>query len=214
MKNKITTVILDFGGVLYDIDFQAAVHAFNRLGIDNFDTLYSKAVQSNLFEHFERGRITVPDFCDEIRRYFGQNRITNEEITDAWNQLLIGYKKSRLDFVEDLKSKYTVILLSNTNEVHYTYFTQQYLSEFQTHEPLEALFHRTFFSHRIGMRKPDAEFYRYALNQMKINPREAVFIDDTPHNITPARELGIHAIHHDSTQEIDEVFANYLEGVA
>lgn len=213
MKNNVTTVILDFGGVLYDIDFRAAVNAFEQLGIDNFDKLYSKAVQSHLFERFERGSITVPGFCDEIRHFFGQNHISNEEINGAWNQLLIGYKKSRLDFVEDLKSKYTVILLSNTNQVHYEYFTQQYLREFQTQKPLEALFHRAFFSHLCGMRKPDAEFYRYALNEMKINPREAVFIDDTPHNLQPASELGIHAIHHDSAQEIDAVFKGYMEGV-
>lgn len=211
MKNNIKTVIFDFGGVLYDIDFQAAVTAFKRLGVDDFSTLYSKAVQSDLFEKFERGSITVQEFCREIRRYFGQNRLTDEQITNAWNQLLVGYKKSRLDFVEKLKSRYTVILLSNTNQIHYDYFSRQFRREFQTKKSLEDHFHHAFFSHQAGMRKPDIEFYEYALNQAGVNPEQALFIDDTPHNLPPAKALGIHAVYHDSGQEIDEVFNEYLK---
>jgi len=45
---NIEAVIFDFGGVLYEIDYHAPVQAFEKLGCENFDSLYSKAQQSEL----------------------------------------------------------------------------------------------------------------------------------------------------------------------
>lgn len=214
MKNNINTVIFDFGGVLYDIDFQAAVTAFEQLGVEGFSTLYSKAVQSKLFENFECGHISVSEFCNEIKNYFGQNRLTDEQITCAWNQLLVGYKESRLHFVEKLKSRYTVLLLSNTNQVHYDYFTREFRGNFQTDLRLEDYFHHAFFSHQVKLRKPDTRFYEYALSQAGVTPETAIFIDDTPHNLPPAKTLGIHTVLHDSNNEIEDVFEEYMSNLA
>ena len=52
----------DFGGVLYDIDYDAPVRAFKALGVDDFAGLYKQASQSPEFDDLESGRIAPEAF--------------------------------------------------------------------------------------------------------------------------------------------------------
>ena len=68
-------VILDFGGVLYDIDYDAPVQEFKQLGVADFAGLYKQAGQSPEFDDLESGRITPDAFyrfmeghCDKAQR--------------------------------------------------------------------------------------------------------------------------------------------------
>lgn len=47
---------------------------------------------------------------------------------------------------------------------------------------------------RAGKRKPDPEFYEYALNLLKVKPSEVVFLDDIGPNLKAAQRLGITTI--------------------
>jgi len=46
-----------------------------------------------------------------------------------------------------------------------------------------------------GVIKPDPRIYRILLDRYRIEPDEAVFIDDNPGNAAAATALGIHGIH-------------------
>ena len=43
------------------------------------------------------------------------------------------------------------------------------------------------------------EFYRIALDYLKVQPDEAVFLDDVVQNVDAAHWLAIHAIHYKNT---------------
>lgn len=49
-------------------------------------------------------------------------------------------------------------------------------------------------SSRVGVRKPDPRFYEIACEQLGIEPREAVFLDDLGINLKPARAMGMTTI--------------------
>ena len=53
--------------------------------------------------------------------------------------------------------------------------------------------HHVFASYQIGRFKPDADYFAYVLEQMKLSPDEAVFFDDSVANVATARRLGLHA---------------------
>ncbi|XP_036607572.1 bifunctional epoxide hydrolase 2 [Trichosurus vulpecula] len=53
---------------------------------------------------------------------------------------------------------------------------------------------------QIGMAKPDPEIYKFALEALKVEPHEAVFLDDTGANLKKAREIGMVTI---LVQDID-----------
>lgn len=59
--------------------------------------------------------------------------------------------------------------------------------------PIE-LFEFVVDSHEVGLRKPEAAIYELVLERLGLPAEEAVFLDDTPENVTAARALGIAGI--------------------
>jgi len=46
----------------------------------------------------------------------------------------------------------------------------------------------------LGLGKPSPEIYRHALGTLKARPEEIVFVDDRPHNLDAARDLGVRTV--------------------
>ena len=57
MKN-IKSIIFDLGGVLLNISCQNTIDEFEKLGVDNSSTFYSKKSQTNIFNLLETGEIS------------------------------------------------------------------------------------------------------------------------------------------------------------
>src|SRR5205814_2150589 len=113
MQN-IKAIIFDLGGVLLDIDFEKVSTSFKSLGVDKFDEIYSQHTSIPVFEYLETGKITEEDFCEEIKK-FTLASLANEDVATAWNSILLDFRLSSLDALKELKNKYKLFLLSNTN---------------------------------------------------------------------------------------------------
>ena len=57
--------------------------------------------------------------------------------------------------------------------------------------------------------KPEERIYRIALQQLDVNPQEAIFIDDRQENIEGANNLGIHTILFETPQQLNEELKKY-----
>jgi epoxide hydrolase-like predicted phosphatase len=72
------------------------------------------------------------------------------------------------------------------------------------------MFDEVVISGEVGMRKPDSNIYHHTLNRLKIKPKEAVFVDDLPHNIKAASDLGmigiLHVDYETTKMEIEAIF--------
>src|SRR5205085_1400826 len=125
-----------------------------------------------------------------------------EAIVEAWNALLLDFPGERIELLKTLKKKYRLFLLSNTNSIHHKQFQQQLYQ--QTGNYLEDLFEKTYYSHTIGLCKPDVEAFRLVINENNLNPSETIFVDDSEANITGAKEAGLHIAHiHSNTSILD-----------
>ncbi len=75
----------------------------------------------------------------------------------------------------------------------------------------DELFDITVISGDEGMRKPDPAIYALAAERIGLGYEELVFVDDLPHNLAPAQELGIATVHHTSASEtipqLEELFS-------
>ena len=69
IQASIKNIIFDFGAVILNIDYRLTETAFAKLGIKDFDKIYSHATQQKLFDVFEKGLITPADFRSEIRKF-------------------------------------------------------------------------------------------------------------------------------------------------
>jgi len=189
MQN-IKNIIFDYGNVIFTLDFLKSRQAWQDLGIDNAGTFYGHKVQDEIFTSFERGDVTADEFRARIREILNKPELTDEQIDYAWNSLLIGVPGGNHELLLSLKSKYRTFLLSNINVIHYDYI-MNYLKNDFGFEGNDHLFEKTYYSHLIGKRKPEAEIFEQVLKENDLDPAETLFIDDSPQHIATAQKLGI-----------------------
>ncbi len=189
MEN-IKNIIFDYGNVIFMLDFQKLKEGWNSLAIDNTDAFFSHGVQDPIFDAFDKGHVTPAEFRDFIRNKTGKPELTDDEIDAAWNSLLLGVDEGTHDVLAKLNKKYRTFLLSNINPIHYG-FIIDYLEKEFGFEGNDHLFEKTYYSHFVGLRKPDSAFFEKVLNENGLNPTETLFIDDIAANLEPAKALGI-----------------------
>jgi putative hydrolase of the HAD superfamily len=119
--------------------------------------------------------------------------LEEEAVVNAWNALLLDFPVERIELLRTLRKKYRLFLLSNTNSIHHKKFQQQIFR--QTGNYLEDLFEKTYYSHTIGLCKPDAAAFRLVIEENDLDPAETIFVDDTEANMTGAKEAGLHVAH-------------------
>lgn len=184
----ITTIVFDLGGVLLDLDQGKTLRAFKRLGVDLEDI----NLESTVFTDYETGKLSSEDFLQFINTKLKGNA-SSEQITEAWNAMLLGITAERFQFLEQLRKTFRVYLLSNTNEIHIR-SVHQYLSTTFGLDRWNQLFDHQFLSYEMGSRKPDAACYLQVLNHIGKQPQEVLFIDDSHTNIRGATKVGIHTL--------------------
>lgn len=190
---KIRNIIFDFGGIIININYHLTTQAFAKLGVTDFDDLFSQASQTQLFDRLETGRISPNEFRNELRDLTKLN-MDDDTLDSAWNAMLLNYPKHRLDFLMDIKPRYRTFLLSNTNKIH----KDAYEVSLQKEHGIANLnnhFEKLYFSHEVGLRKPGCEIYQRVLDENGLVAEETLFIDDTAPNLTAPQKLGIQVYH-------------------
>ena len=187
----IKNLVFDLGNVLYDIDFEIMYQRFDQLGIPNFENHFTLNKSDQLFFDLEKGLINEAEFCKGFNQLY-QLSLTKEQIIEAWNSLLIGFRKGSMDWVKTHQSLFPTFLYSNTNQIHYNYFIPQYAKEIGG--DFNTLFKKPYYSHEMGMRKPDPASFQYILDQEGLNAAETLFIDDNEPNVLAAASVGLQVL--------------------
>lgn len=199
MASAIDTLILDLGGVLIDVDYAGSARAFHALGHPDFEGLYTKAKQSDLFDRFETGELSSAGFRDAVRELLG-NSLSDADIDNSWNAMLGSIPQERIDLVHRLKERYPVLLLSNTNAIHVPAFEAIVARENGIND-FKGLFHGAYYSCEVGMRKPNADIFHHVIAMHNADPARTLFIDDSPQHVEGARMAGLLAEHLDLEKE-------------
>jgi glucose-1-phosphatase len=187
MQN-IKNIIFDYGNVIFLIDFKRTQHTFTELGIENVERFFGHTGHDPLFDAFEQGFISAAEFRDGIRRITKRPELTDIQIDQAWNTLLIGVPPVNHHILLKAKEKYRTFLLSNTNEIHYKWIINYLQNEYHL-QSNEGLFEKDYYSHLMKMRKPDAQIFEYIMRENNLRADETLFIDDSPQHIEGAKKL-------------------------
>lgn len=193
MEN-IKNLIFDLGNVILNIDTKLSEAAFARHGMTNFSELYTLTAQNELFDKLEIGSLTEKEFNDEFRRVTG-SKLPDNILKECWNALIMDFPTARIEMLKRLKheGKYRTFILSNTNIIHYHYYTDL-LKRTHGIDGLESLVEHAYFSHEIGLKKPNRDIFDYVVEHSHIKPAESLFIDDNKANIEAANALGFNTI--------------------
>lgn len=177
----ITTVVFDFGNVLGFFSHQRAAQqlsAYTKLSPREIAAAY---VATNLEDDFEAGRITPDEFR---RRMRAACRLTcsDEELDRALGDMFWANEEI-CTLIPQLKEKYRLLLLSNTNAIHANWFQRQFAETL-------AHFDHLVLSHEVRIRKPHFGIYHHTREKAGVPAEECLFIDDLDDNIAAARVCG------------------------
>ena len=186
--NNISTLIFDLGGVIVDLDLPKCIQNFKDLGLENIEQYLSNFGQKDFFMQFEKGQIGIPAFRDEIRKLAGIE-LTDAQIDEAWCSFLTQIPVEKLHLLSELKKKYRLLMLSNTNPLH---IQTAVAAEFRkTGKTMQDFFDKCYLSYEMGMVKPDVEIFKALLADAQVKAEECLFLDDGKKNIVTAAALGI-----------------------
>ncbi len=184
----IKNIIFDMGGVLLDLDRQRCIDSFAAIGYPQAGQMLNNYAQTGIFGDLERGRITVAGFYDHIRRETGRSSLTDAEIAGALNSFIVGMPEYKLRMLSDLRKRFTIYMLSNTNAVMMPHIRESYFTRHGL--TFDDYFDRAFLSYEMDEIKPAERIFLDMVAQGGMAPSESLFIDDGPSNIETAARLG------------------------
>jgi putative hydrolase of the HAD superfamily len=204
---QIKNIIFDLGGVLIDLDYDKTSVEFKKLGVKDFDNLYTQFNANELFEGIETGKISDEDFYSTMSKYCSIGT-THQQIEAAWNAMLLDFRVETLATLKQLRERYKLILLSNTNNIHIEAFKKIFTAD--TGLPsLDVFFDKSYYSHLIQKRKPYENTYEFVLQDAGIKAEETLFIEDSIQNIEGAKKVGIQTHLLIAPEKIEDVIKNW-----
>lgn len=186
-------LVLDFGGVLFDIDYQAPVRAFEALGFPEFSDFFQQSGQSHWVDDLETGAVAPGAFLEALQAQCHPGT-SMDAVLGAWNAILLGFPPERLAWVQALSEQTRLFLFSNTNVLHARMFESMLAKQDQL-SPFRSAFEAVHYSHEWGQRKPHAAAFEAMARHHRLNPTRTLFIDDSPQHVAGARQAGWQAVH-------------------
>ena len=190
---SIKNLIFDLGGVILDLSVESTLKSFADVSGIEPARIKQLFVNSTGFDSYEKGELTDSEFRDFVRKLYKIDA-SDEVLDTCWNAMLVNIPLEKLQLLERLKETHNIFLLSNTSHIHVNYIND-FVIKRVTKKSLDDFFHRSFYSYRMKMRKPDAEIFQQVLDEANLIPHETLFLDDNKANVDGASKLGINTVH-------------------
>jgi putative hydrolase of the HAD superfamily len=183
---KRQAIIFDFGNVLGPFYYTRATNAVAQLTRGKWSPEEIKKLvfrEPNIMRELESGAITSETFLKYLQETFGLEHISHQELALAWSDIF-EENKAVTSLILRLPPTVRLVLGSNTNELHFNHFRQQFK------KPLDR-FHAFILSYEIKCLKPAERFFRACINAAGCPPENCLYFDDIPEYIIVACKLGI-----------------------
>jgi len=189
----VKNLVFDLGGVILDLAVPETILGFSRLSGMPADQVMELFRRSEEFLAFERGDIGEGEFRDFVRQLY-KISASDQQLDDCWNAMLLSIPTRKLELLTSLKKQYTTYLLSNTNTIHLDFINRMIIPSMAGVVSLDDYFHKTYYSHLMGKRKPEPEIFLQVLEENGLNAAETLFLDDNSDNVAGARAVGMQAV--------------------
>ena len=207
--NKPKALLFDLGNVLFEIDIPlCSRNVFSLLDPDIDRSEFKEAFRQKN-EALEIGKLSKAVFINFLLRNSKKN-VQALDVILAWNSMLIGMPFHHFDLLKRLRKKYRLYLLSNINAFHHPRFLEM-IAEDHSITDFDSYFDHCFYSHKIGLRKPDISTFKYVLDQIQLKPHEILYLDDTTDHLSSAEKLGIQVKHISSIQDTQKIGEDLLQ---
>jgi len=186
MCKEIDTVIFDIGNVLIDFCWRNAFKSMN-LNEEQWKRLEAATVGNQLWNEFDKGLMTDEEIVQSFIETDPEIEPLIRDFFDNHYDEIVRKFDYADDWIDSFKQRgYKLYFLSN--------FSRRGFEVFDKELDFVPKGDGAVISYRVGLIKPDYEIYDLLLEKYNIVPERAVFIDDTPRNITAATERGLNTV--------------------
>ncbi len=192
-KRKYSVIVSDLGNVLIPFDYNIAYKRLenieNGLGqrfLDQYKENY------DFHRSFERGEVSEEEFLTKLSGFIN-NRVDKQTLISVYSKIFT-VNEDVVSLLPELKKKYKLVLLSNTNIIHQKYGWKEY--------SFLKNFDKLILSHEVGSVKPEEKIYRAVEDYTKLPSEEHIFIDDIYEYAEAAKKLGWDAIQFKSYNQL------------
>jgi glucose-1-phosphatase len=189
----IEVVYLDLGKVLIDFDYAVAGQRILEISPLPLSEIAKVLSESKLLFEFETGKLSAIEYykiiCEALKI-----QIALDEFRILWGSMFLPEPLVSEEFLQNLKRKNRVILLSNTNEIHFEYLVERF--------PILSQIEERLLSYQVGYMKPDPQIFQLAIEKAGRVPEKIFFADDRIENVEGARAAGIQAIQFKSEKQL------------
>jgi glucose-1-phosphatase len=190
----IKTVIFDLGKTLIPFDFERGYRSLEKICGYPAADIPRRIGMTDLVMRFETGLVEPEDFV----RQLSANLEVSLEYTrfcEIWSSIFIHDPLIPESTLESLGGRYRLLLLSNTNAIHFPMLLESF-------PPLRH-FHGYVLSYEVKAMKPAPEIYRAAIDLAGCRPEECFYTDDIAAYVEGARREGMHAAQFQSREQIE-----------
>jgi len=173
-------MVLDVGRVLIDIDPERVLRDLSRktgrrLGMPQPDDL------DTMFFPLYVGKHSWLETLETINQVLGLS-LKGDEWRQIWCSIITGEVPGMRQALVELKDKFTLVALSNTDEVHWNYILAAF--------PVFQLLDGWIVSFEEGMMKPDPALYQRVIDRYCNGRPPFFYTDDSPQFVDAARNMG------------------------
>lgn len=201
----INNIIFDLGGLFIDVYMHRFEETLQQHLGRSPEVELLQMQQKGVFDAYEVGEMSSSVFLEELVRAF-RGDCSAAQVEAAWNAILGQVQLKQLQAVQVLRTRFQVVLLSNTNDLHVDALEQEFAMRCPG-ERLSTYFDQVYYSQRIGKRKPNRDAFEHVLQLQQFKPEETLFIDDTAGHLAGAQAAGIHTLLHPRNADMEPTIA-------
>ncbi|HEY7389748.1 MAG TPA: HAD family phosphatase [Bryobacteraceae bacterium] len=187
-------IIFDLGKVLVSFDFKIGYRALERACPHQAVEIPRRIAKTGLVERLEKGLIGPEDFVRRLSEAL-ELRLEYADFCRAWSSIFHGQLLADR-VLESLAAHYRMLLLSNTNAIHWEMIRENY--------PMVRYFHDRILSFEVHSMKPELQIFQAAVARAGCRPEECFFTDDIADNVEAAKRLGMDAVQFESPAQLEE----------
>jgi len=196
-------IIFDLGRVLVHFDFKRGYQGLEGLCPYPAAEIRQRIATTDLVTRFETGLVEPANFFGQLSRLLDL-RLEYPRFCEIWSSIFTDVLVPE-EMLAGLARRYRLVLLSNTNAIHFAMVREAYA-------PLLRHFHELVLSYEVQAMKPDPRIYRVAVERAGCRAEECFYTDDIAAYTAAAREQGIDAVTFESAGQIQgEMAARGIE---
>lgn len=179
----IKAIIFDLGDVIVKVDRANLYRKLAKASGKNIGEITGYCENSPSRKDFERGKLNAREFYDKFAKELNLKINFNDFKKYYCDIFTLNNNVAKL--IQKLKNRYRLVLLSNTDELHFEYIKNKF--------EIVDIFDDCVLSYEAGCRKPNPLIFLKAIKKSKTSPFNIAYFDDIPEFVFVARLMGVKA---------------------